>query len=91
MTVAGIPSGRAVARRYFLPLREIALVLARNRLISPATRTGQGFVGIKDTRSPECFFAILAAFFSFGFNKGCFLDSLLDFSRLDMAIISGSK
>mgnify|MGYP001813971992 CR=1 FL=1 len=43
------------------------------------TGTGrQGFLTISGWWSPACFFACLAAFFSFAVRKGCFLRSLLD-------------
>ena len=52
-----------------------------NRLLNEdlsAIEGRQEFFTIKGAESPARFFACLAAFFSFGVNKGCFFDSRLD-------------
>jgi hypothetical protein len=41
---------------------------------------------IKGTEPPECFFARLAAFFSFGVNSACFFASRLVRWDLDMVV-----
>ena len=50
-------------------------------------RVGQGFLLTSGAWSPPCFFACLAAFFSFAVCCGAFFVSLLEcWSRLDMSV-----